>query len=145
MFKKLIVKEFTVTQELIDKANRSLEVGDKYSYFYDEESKKYYRPKDTFIVASIDLEKYFEEVVPVEDYDSGLDREESQETICELLSFKDAVKQCKVRGYIRRRGVFRSWSKNHIEPLEKRVPLSEQKKSDWVCHDPEGPETSIVG
>ena len=54
---KLIVKEFAVDEDSGD-----LEIGEKYSYFYDEQTGKYYRPKNSFFVTGKDLEDLFIEV-----------------------------------------------------------------------------------
>ncbi len=55
-----------------------------------------------------------------------------------MKTFKEAVKTCHVSACIYRRSnpdtVY--WN-NHPTPLEDRVPLSEQKYSDWCEHDPE--------
>jgi len=56
--KKLVVEEFTV-----DGTERNLEIGEKYSYFKDLETGKYYRPVDGFtVVSKEDLENRFVEV-----------------------------------------------------------------------------------
>jgi len=56
--KKLIVEEFTVNG-----TERNLEIGEKYSYFKDPETGKYYRPTEGFIVESdSDLNDRFVEV-----------------------------------------------------------------------------------
>ena len=60
--KKLIVKEFIVTEKDL-KPERSLGIGEKYSYFQDPETGKFYRPREGFEVTSEhDLSKLFIEV-----------------------------------------------------------------------------------
>lgn len=63
-----------------------------------------------------------------------------------MKTFDQAVRTCMVRGYIARRESpeLHYW-KNHPVPLDKRVPLSDQRADDWDDYDPEGEETSIVG
>ena len=59
--KKLVVKEFTVTEE--DKSQeRELQPGDKYSYFEDPETGKCYRPVEGFTVTGEDLSDRFVEI-----------------------------------------------------------------------------------
>lgn len=68
------------------------------------------------------------------------------------MKFRDAINQCKVRGYIARPNGYhhagpqdmKFW-KNHNAPLECRVAPQDQVETDWQHHDPEGEETSIVG
>lgn len=59
--KKLIVIEYTVTKEMLA-PERGLQVGDKFSHFYDEETGKFYRPKDGYTVTGDNLEELFCEV-----------------------------------------------------------------------------------
>jgi hypothetical protein len=54
--KKLVVKEFTVTEK-----SEQLAVGERYSYFYDPETGKYYRPTEGFTVNGENLEDMFVE------------------------------------------------------------------------------------
>jgi len=56
--KKLIVREFTVCEEDRD----VLDIGAKYSYFYDPDTDKYYIPNSSFVVEGDDLSTKFEEV-----------------------------------------------------------------------------------
>ena len=55
--KKLIVEEFTV-----DGTEGSFEIGEKYSYFKDPETGKYYRPLEGFTITGEDLSDRFIEV-----------------------------------------------------------------------------------
>ena len=60
--KKLVVEEFTVTGKA-----RDLEIGEKYSYFKDPETGKYYRPIEGFTVTADedgDLSDRFIEILP---------------------------------------------------------------------------------
>lgn len=57
MIKKLIVIEDEVTESKTEYSK-----GEKYSYFQDPETGKYYRPKDTFIVSGENLDDLFVEV-----------------------------------------------------------------------------------
>lgn len=59
--KKLIVKEFQITEE-DSKPERQLKIGDKYSYFQDPETGKYYRPKEGFVITRKNLIDHFIEV-----------------------------------------------------------------------------------
>ena len=60
---RLVVKEFEIKEsELEDKTGDHYDVGEKYSYFYDPETNKYYRPKECFEVRGKNLEDKFEEV-----------------------------------------------------------------------------------
>jgi len=68
-----------------------------------------------------------------------------------IMNFRDAVNNCKVRGYIARPSYhadipdnIKFW-KNHNAPLECRVAWQDQIEKDWECYDPESVETSIVG
>jgi hypothetical protein len=56
------------------------------------------------------------------------------------MRFIDAVNSCPVRGAIYRktremRPRKRFW-KNHIEPIEDRVPAEDQLAEDWEVYDP---------
>lgn len=51
MIKKLIAKEFVVTESDLE-PERNLEIGDRYAYFLDPETGKYYRPNNDFIVTA---------------------------------------------------------------------------------------------
>lgn len=56
---KLLVKEFVIPE---DNSVKLPQPGFKYSYFFDPETGKYYRPKSTFEVTGDDLLTLFEEV-----------------------------------------------------------------------------------
>jgi len=55
--KELVVVEFTSAAD-----DKQLEIGDKYSYFQDPKTKKYYRPIEGFCVKGKDLSDRFIEV-----------------------------------------------------------------------------------
>jgi len=57
--KELIVEEFTV-----DGTAKELEIGDRYSYFKDPATGKYYRPIEGFTVTGKNLDDRFIEVLP---------------------------------------------------------------------------------
>lgn len=59
--KKLVATEYTVSKEMMS-PEHSLQVGDKFSYFYDEETGKVYRLKDGYTVTGDNLEELFCEV-----------------------------------------------------------------------------------
>ena len=58
---KLVVKEYEVTEDDVTNADRSLGVGDRYSYFFDEETGKFYAPRDGYTVLGDDLSPMFYE------------------------------------------------------------------------------------
>jgi len=61
--KKLIVKEFTITEKQVNNPKAQLLLGDKYSYFEDPKTGKCYRPIGGFTVTSdTDLMDRFVEV-----------------------------------------------------------------------------------
>lgn len=60
--KKLVAREFTVTEEDMVQAERNLEVGERYSYFFDEETEKFYAPVAGYTVLGDDLDGMFYEV-----------------------------------------------------------------------------------
>ncbi len=60
--KKLIVEEFTATAEDFPDIEEAIKRGWSYSYFKDQETGKYYRPKTDFIIEGDALEKMFIEV-----------------------------------------------------------------------------------
>jgi len=62
--KKLVVEEFVVSEKDY-KDGRMLKVGERYSYFQDPETGKFYRPIEGFIVTGDDLTDRFVEVKPV--------------------------------------------------------------------------------
>lgn len=61
------------------------------------------------------------------------------------LTLAEHCDRCKVRGYVARdsKPEQKYW-KNHTIPLVDRIPIKDQKASDWDHHDPEGEEYSIV-
>lgn len=59
---KLVVKEFDITEDITKTSiGEMYKVGDKYSYFFDPSTGKYYRPKEGFEVTG-DLKDKFIEV-----------------------------------------------------------------------------------
>lgn len=62
MIKKLVVQEFEVQE-----SSEQLPAGDKFSYFVDPETGKYYRPVDGFTVTGEDLSDRFIEVLSAND------------------------------------------------------------------------------
>jgi len=50
IIKQLIAEDFTVTKKDLKNPDLDLKVGDKYSYFKDPETGKYYRPVEGFTV-----------------------------------------------------------------------------------------------
>lgn len=61
--KKLIVREFIVSKEQSNRAVIHAE-GEMYSYFYDPDTGKHYRPCKDFEVTGDDLSRLFVEVPP---------------------------------------------------------------------------------
>lgn len=64
MIKRLVAREFVVTEKDMEKENQ-LKVGDRYTYMYDVETGKYYRPIDgweVFATGDTDLADLFVEV-----------------------------------------------------------------------------------
>jgi len=66
------------------------------------------------------------------------------------MKFREAVNNCKVRGFIARPfyhadipNNFKFW-KNHNAPLECRVAWQDQIEHDWQHFDPEAGESSIA-
>lgn len=59
MITKLVVQEFENEKECICHYGK----GEKYSYFVDPETGKYYRPKSSFKVTGENLEDLFDEVI----------------------------------------------------------------------------------
>ena len=49
----LVAREFTVQQEDVEKPERRLAVGEKYVYFEDTDTGKYYRPVEGFRVEAV--------------------------------------------------------------------------------------------
>lgn len=54
---KLVVKEFMIGESV-----EQAPVGYKYSYFFDPQTGKWYRPKQSFVVEGDNLEELFEEI-----------------------------------------------------------------------------------
>ena len=59
MIKKLVVVEFEAEE---DEIVREYKKGERYSWFQDPETGKYYRPRETFTVTGENLEDLFIEV-----------------------------------------------------------------------------------
>ena len=54
-----------------------------------------------------------------------------------VMGYEDAKKYCHVRSSIYRRSrPGQRYPKNHTIPFDERVPLEDQKATDWMEHDP---------
>lgn len=60
--KKLVAREYIVTEEIIATMTGQWKVGDRFSYLFDPETDKVYMPKDGFVVTGENLEELFFEV-----------------------------------------------------------------------------------
>jgi len=62
------------------------------------------------------------------------------------MDFVTAVNNCHVRASIfRTSNPKKQYVKNHFYTLFERVPVNDQRETDWEEYDPEAEETSIIG